>query len=46
MKLKYWLVVTNQSVADIMSFIPPEKFTDKYITAWKNFGVDIIDIGA
>jgi len=22
----------------------PEKFTDKYITAWKNFGIDINDI--
>ena len=22
----------------------PEKFTDKYITAWKNFGVDILKI--
>jgi intergrase/recombinase len=24
----------------------PEKFTDKYITAWKNFGIDINDISA
>ena len=24
----------------------PEKFTDKCITAWKNFGVDIKDISA
>ena len=24
----------------------PEKLTDKYITAWKNFGVDIKDISA
>ena len=22
----------------------PEKLTDKYITAWKNFGIDINDI--
>ena len=22
----------------------PEKFTDKYVTAWKNFGIDINDI--
>jgi hypothetical protein len=22
----------------------PDKFTDKYITAWKNFGIDIKDI--
>jgi hypothetical protein len=24
----------------------PEKFTDKCITAWKNFGIDINDISA
>jgi len=24
----------------------PEKFTDKYITAWKNFGIDINKISA
>jgi hypothetical protein len=33
-------------IAAVAQILCPEKLTDKYITAWKNFGIDINDISA
>ena len=41
-----WRVVINQSVGRYYVLHDPQKLSDKYITAWSNFGIDIRHITA